>query len=347
MIQLNDYQPRVSFFTNGQLTPSSRFRVYEFLKYPEITFNYGIRPSNFCQKDRFSSFKNLHKASVLAKDICISGAKGDRLFLQRMLIYKNNIMLERLLFKFAKNGVIVDFDDAIYLKNPSFSYSVENADIIIAGNSYLAEWASKYSKNVKVIPTCIDTDRFSINENKEADNRDNITIGWTGTKGNLKYLGVVADSLRLLKDKYNFKLLLIGDFDRPPSMLNGLQVEIVRWNEKDEVHQLRKMDIGLMPLADDEWTKGKCGFKLLQYMAVGVLAVGSRVGVNAEIIQDGANGFLCSSEMEWYQKLDMILSDYKFGSYEPIIEAARKTIEASYSINSQYSNFFNAITELK
>jgi glycosyltransferase involved in cell wall biosynthesis len=198
-----------------------------------------------------------------------------------------------------------------------------------------------------VIPTCIDTDRFSINENKEADNRDNITIGWTGTKGNLKYLGVVADSLRLLKDKYNFKLLLIGDFDRPPSMLNGLQVEIVRWNEKDEVHQLRKMDIGLMPLADDEWTKGKCGFKLLQYMAVGVLAVGSRVGVNAEIIQDGANGFLCSSEMEWYQKLDMILSDYKFGSYEPIIEAARKTIEASYSINSQYSNFFNAITELK
>jgi glycosyltransferase involved in cell wall biosynthesis len=347
MVKPIDCQPRVSFFTNGELTPSSRFRVYEFLKFPEISFEYSVRPSNFSQKDRFSSFSNFIKAGALAKDIFNAGKKGDRFFLQRMLVYKNNIALERLLFKYAKNGVIVDFDDAIFLGNPRFSYSVQNADLTIAGNSILAEWASKYSKNVKIIPTCIDTDRFFVRENRLVGEQDCITIGWTGTKDNLKYLGVVADSLRRLNSKYNFKLLLIGDFDKPPGILSDLRVEIFRWNEKDEVSQLKEIDIGLMPLVDDEWTRGKCGFKLLQYMAVGVLSIGSRVGVNAEIIKDGKNGFLCSSENEWYKKLEMVLSDYKLGTYDPVVEVARSTVEDFYSIRSQYDNFIDAVIELK
>jgi len=334
----------VSFFTNGINTPSSRFRIYQFLDKVQDEFNYNIYPlatEKGTEKNYFSKGNRLfHRVINLASAII----RGDRILIQKMLIFRNNINLEKLVFSSAKNGVIVDFDDSIFIQHPKFSYSIANADLVIVGNSFLADWATNFTNNVKIIPTCIDTSRFTFNKFKSFQKE--IVIGWTGTKGNLYYIEEIANVLTLLKKKYRFKFTIISDSDKVPTFLNELSPIMLYWDKEKEVEQLKLLDIGIMPLPDNQWTRGKCGFKLLQYMATGTLAIGSAVGVNKEIIVNGKNGLLCSSKEDWYAKIEWALKNYGSSDFIEILSNARKTIVNKYSIECNLNHFIKAITKL-
>lgn len=338
---------KVSFLTNGVNTPSSRFRVHQFLDLIKDEFRYDIHPGGFVSGVCCSSLRNVIHAADRARKIVFDGTNGSRFFVQRMLLYRNNILLEKLLFSNAKNGVIVDFDDAIFLSNPRFSYTVGNADMVVAGNTFLADWASTYSSNIKIIPTCVDSTRYHVNRSYSAHDSGNITVGWTGTKDNLIYLEHIAKSLYTLQKKYKFRFLLISDSDNTPRFLERMSVEHVRWSKSKEIEQLGAIDIGLMPLPDNDWVRGKCGFKLLQYMATGSIAIGSDIGVNNEIISDGENGFLCASLDDWYSKIEWALSNYGSHSYIDMVNKARTTVINQYSIQAHIGGFVEAVVDLK
>lgn len=338
---------KVSFLTNGVNTPSSRFRVYQFLDLIQDEFEYRIYTSGFMPDVCCSLLRNIVHAIDRARKIVFDSTNGSRFFIQRMLLYRNNVFLEKLLFLNAKNGVIVDFDDAIFLSNPNFMYTVSCADVVIAGNNFLADWASAYSSNVKIIPTCVDTVRYHIDRSYSAHDLRNITVGWTGTKDNLIYLEPIADTLYALQKKYRFKFLLVTDSDGTPHFLERMSVEHVRWTKSKEIEQLGAIDIGIMPLPDSDWARGKCGFKLLQYMATCSMAIGSDVGVNNEIISDGENGFLCSSLDDWYSKIEWALLNYGHHNYIDIISKARSTVVNQYSVYAHMGSFVDAVVNLK
>lgn len=338
---------KVSFLTNGKHTPSSRFRVEQFIDKINDEFDYKVRPGGFQSESSFSTAFNAARAVNRAREIVFDGSLGRRFFIQRMLLYRNSIMLERLLFATAKDGVIVDFDDAIFLKNPKFAYTVRHADLVIAGNKFLAEWAASLNTNVKVIPTCVDHDRYAVERDSSFGSNRRVRIGWTGTKGNLVYLEPLAAVLRELRRKHDFQFVLIADIDEPPSFLKSIPVEVLRWDRAKEIEQLAEIDIGLMPLPDTDWARGKCGFKLLQYMATGAVAVGSAIGSNTEIIMHGENGLLCKSSDEWADHLDWVLQEHESSDVSRLIENARRTITDRYSVSANRESFVTAIREVR
>lgn len=339
----------VSFFVGGLNSPASRFRIYQFLDSFNDEFDYNVYP--FCKNkyylepEVFSKSKNVLRACLSSMNIVNASLNNNRFFIERMLLYKN-IALEKLIFSLAKNGVIVDFDDSIFIGNPNFSYTVKNSDIVIAGNSFLAEWASQYSKKVKVIPTCVNLERYTIDNSKVENYKLPITIGWTGTRGNIEYLERITKPLRILQSQFEFKFVLITDERKIPSFLNEIEVLLLPWDRNREIEQLKTLDIGLMPLPDNLWTRGKCGFKLIQYMAVGILAVGSDVGMNKEIINDGEDGFLCSDEDDWHDKLKWCLSSFGGTKFNKIIKSGHQKVVDKYSVEANRNLWFDSIINL-
>ena len=337
----------VTFLTNGENTPSSRFRVQQFVEHVAEEFDYRVRPGRFMTGTSYSRYVNAFHTGNRAREILVDGLTGRRFFIQRMLIYRNDVALEKLLFSVAKDGVIVDFDDAIFLANPNFAYTVRRADLVVAGNAFLAEWASSFAQNVKVIPTCVDHERYLVERqpNRPVDRK--IRVGWTGTKDNIVYLQPLAGILCKLQRKYKFDFVLVSDSDFLPAFLTGMDVQMVRWSRVREVEQLADIDIGLMPLPRDDWARGKCGFKLLQYMATGAVAIGSAVGANKEIIEHGRNGLLCESVDDWAAGLEWIVSEFDTEGIRHMAVEARNTIVNQYSVAANWDSFTKAITELR
>jgi glycosyltransferase involved in cell wall biosynthesis len=244
--------------------------------------------------------------------------------------------------------IVYDFDDAIWLPN----YSEHNAAFhrlkmykkvcfsmrwsykIAAGNDYLAEFAKKYNKNVVILPTTIDTEhhhnQIKIHQNKT------LTIGWTGTLTTMRYLNDVVPVLRELEEEFEFKTLIISN-QAPDFNLRGLVFQ--HWNKETEIEDLLKLDVGLMPLEDDIWAKGKCGFKALQYMALGIPPLVSPVGVNTQIVAHAENGFVCAAQQDWYQSIKRLLTEPELRA--KLGESARKTVEKNYSVISQKDKFLS------
>lgn len=211
--------------------------------------------------------------------------------------------------------VIYDFDDAImysdkhtdrpsHKRQKSFKRTVRLADMVIAGNSYLAEHARKSNTSVNVLPTGLDTHIYK----PKADlKNNNLHLVWIGSKSTLGYLAELKPALEKIGSRFdNVVLRIICDafFD-----LNNLEVEKCLWSLKKEVVDLVTSDIGLAPLPDNRFTRGKCGFKILQYAAAGLPVVASPVGANAEYIQDGTNGFYAVDDSDWIEKISLLLKD--------------------------------------
>ena len=216
-------------------------------------------------------------------------------------------------------------------------------NMVFVGNTFLADYAKKYNNNVKVVPTTIDTDYYT--PKKLNHNKNKICIGWTGSLTTIKHLNTALPVLKALKDKYQEQIYfkLIADV---PLINNLVEFKFCKWSKNQEVEDLSEIDIGIMPLPNDEWSKGKCGFKGLQYMALGIPAVMSPVGVNTEIIQDEVNGFLADKEDEWITKLSKLIESAHLR--EQLGEAGRKTVLERYSFHSQkdrYIHFFNDLLE--
>ena len=233
--------------------------------------------------------------------------------------------------------MIFDFDDAVfvayvspsngylsYLKFPAKTKTIcRLATHVIAGNPYLADYARQTNDNVSIVPTTIDTDKYEVLPRKE---NELPVIGWSGSFSTVQHLDSLAGALRRLARKENFRLLVIGT---PVYKIDGVDVEALPWRSATEVSDLRQIDIGIMPLPDEAWSRGKCGLKALQYMALGIPTVCSPVGVNSEIIQDSVNGFLAGTEDEWVAKLTQLLNDSKLRAR--LGAAGRETVETKYS----------------
>jgi glycosyltransferase involved in cell wall biosynthesis len=237
---------------------------------------------------------------------------------------------------------VFDFDDSIFLhytyispvsrylrllKFPKKTGAIcRLASHVIAGNSYLASYASHFNKHVTIVPSTIDTDSYTVENPKPAS--DPPVIGWTGSYSTVQYLDTLRLTLQRLARRERFKLRVIGV---PHYQLDGVAVEAIPWRAETEVADLRAIDIGIMPLPDDEWTRGKCGMKALQYMALGIPTVCSPIGVNSTIIRDNENGLLAATENQWISQLTNLLHSPSLR--ERLGNAGRATIEAEYSMS--------------
>jgi glycosyltransferase involved in cell wall biosynthesis len=232
--------------------------------------------------------------------------------------------------------VVVDFDDALYLPDASpanaWTRRVKRGDKVAAlcrmarhvtvGNAVLAEFASGHARAVTVVPSTIDTDVYQVAP-RPANPRP--VVGWTGSPTTVPHLLGLVPALRRLRRSTDFELRVIGG----TVAIAGLDVQCRPWSAATEVEDLRALDVGVMPLPDDEWSRGKCGMKALQYMALGIPPVVSPVGANRTIVQDGVNGVLAATEDEWVDALGRLLADAPL--CQRLGEAARRTVEDCYS----------------
>ncbi len=281
----------------------------------------------------------------------------DLIIIQREAFMTGSTRFEK---RLAASGVpvIYDFDDAIWLMDVSeanrrlswlkaprkTSKLIGLADLVIAGNEYLADHARQYNGKVEVIPTVIDTDIYtSAPAEPRADDR--VVIGWTGSYTSLSYLKQELPMLRELHARWGerimFRVISDRDLEAP-----GLPVENIRWSSATEVQALAGIDIGIMPLPDDEWSRGTCGFKGLQYMGMGKAVVLGRVGVNKVIVQEGHNGLLAGSQEEWVAALGQLIASPDLRGR--LGAEARRTVEERYSVKAwrdRYLTIFKNLIE--
>lgn len=238
--------------------------------------------------------------------------------------------------------IVYDLDDAVFLhsahsspfnryfrslKFPGKTGTIcKLASHVIAGNSYLADYAARFNQNVTIVPTTIDIKKYTVDDSRVAGNPP--VIGWTGSHSTVPYLNSIRRVFMRLAEKENFRLRIVSA--AADYQIDGVDVETILWRPETEVADLRAIDIGIMPLPDDEWARGKCACKALQYMALGIPSVCSPVGVNPTIIQDGVNGLLAATEDEWIEKLTGLLHSPSLR--ERLGNAGRATVEAEYSM---------------
>ncbi|MGN6648242.1 MAG: glycosyltransferase family 4 protein [Cytophaga sp.] len=204
----------------------------------------------------------------------------------------------------SSRPIVFDLDDAIWLdEGAGFTDKiVTGADCVFAGNNYLADWVSKYNQNVKIIPTAVDTKIYFPETNT---NKNRFVIGWIGTSGNYKYLLNIINALKVFFDKRKDAVLKIIA-DRYPVELEQISgnIEFVPWHPMGHVQAMRDFSVGIMPMQNDEWTKGKCSFKMLQYMAMGLPVLVSPFGMNKEILGQGDIGLGPVSDNDWYDAIE-------------------------------------------
>jgi glycosyltransferase involved in cell wall biosynthesis len=241
--------------------------------------------------------------------------------------------------------LVFDFDDAIYLPgsgemkpNPLMrllrrpektSRIIELSAAVIAGNEHLQRYASQYNDNITVIPTPVDTDHFR--PRPKTTDLDKVIVGWIGSNTTAPYLKMVEPALQELEARYSqVELRIVGGSIRPAGLS---QVSLRPWGLESELREMHRFDIGIMPMPDTEWTRGKCGFKALFYMGVGLPSVSSPVGITTDIVQDGVNGFLASTTEQWVERLSMLVESADLR--RQIGQAGRQTVEEKYSLSTQ------------
>lgn len=233
---------------------------------------------------------------------------------------------------------IVNYDDAVFYRysmhpNPLIRRALgnkidsvmKNAEIVIAGNGYLADHARRAgAARVEILPTVVDLVRYP---GSPAGANDVFTVGWIGSPSTAKYLKEIAPALADVCSGGRAKLRLIGS---GPVDLPGVPVEILPWSEDSEIADLESCDAGIMPLCDGLWEKGKCGLKLIQYMACGLPVVVSPVGMNNELVKEGVNGFFARDNAAWVTALAALRDDRALR--QRLGRSGRKTAEAEYSL---------------
>ncbi len=217
----------------------------------------------------------------------------------------NEVLFERALLAINQR-VIFDFDDAIFLGPRGerlARWMCEHAAWVTPGNDYLAEWARQWTDRVTIVPTVIDTDRYVSREWRDADFDRPMRVGWTGSDSSITgTLFPHLETLARAQKELGFELVIISN-SRPSLPVAGLSWTFQPWRAEDEGSLGRMFDVGIMPLVDDRFQRGKCGLKLLQCMAAGLPTIGSPVGVSADIVQDGVTGFLATTVDEWVEAL--------------------------------------------
>lgn len=252
------------------------------------------------------------------------------------------VYIQRLLFDPIKLAIIralahrlvYDFDDAVMFgtkgESPTrmrkFKNMVSRADLVLAGNHFLLEEAKKYRREgVFYVPTVVDTGDYPVKEHTDISP---VTVGWIGSSSTLKYLDMIGELFTATGTDNTIRFKVIAD--RPPSIENK-DVIFERWTSEGEKSALLSLDMGIMPLRDDIWSKGKCGLKLIQYMATGLPSITHPIGAALEIVEDGFNGFIRADMDGWIESVEMLARDALLR--KKMGRAARATVEERYSLH--------------
>lgn len=328
----------------SSLGPSSRIRFYQYIPYliacgvklqvaPLLddyyvrSFYAGERPSN-------SSVFMAYVSRIIK---LVNSRSFDLLWIEKELFPWLPPLAESLI---TGLGIpyVVDFDDAVFhrydlhnnsiiraLLGGSIDTIMRRATTVVVGNDYLAERARQAKAyQIEYLPSVVDINQYSVHEKTGGQFR----IGWIGSPVTAPYIGSIREALQEAIQKINARLVLVGSGDRDP--LPGLEKDILNWSEDSEVTDIQSFDVGIMPLTDGPFERGKCGYKLIQYMACGLPVIASPVGVNSRIVEQGKTGFLASSSEDWIRGLLMLSRDT--GMRQGFGMAGRKKVEREYSL---------------
>ena len=339
--------------------PSARFRIYQYIPY---LINKNIKIDiNTIFTTYFYDIKNKKGIKWLIIKICLlifflikrifiilKIKNYDIIFIQREAFPFFTPLFEKLIRKYA-NKIIYDFDDAIYtsptkwknwrdyLRNPNNVGKVcELADVVIVGNKNLYNYAIQYNKNSFIVPTTYQIHKIPVKEKIKT-----LTIGWIGSWTTLINLNIIKNVIKELAKNHNFNFKIIGAENIYEFIINSVNIEYVLWKEENEIKDISSFDIGIMPLYNTVWEQGKCGFKIIQYMSLGIPVVASPVGVNKDIINHGCNGYIAETESNWFNCLDEIITNTNLR--ESMGKEASKTIKNNFSFDNNCEKLYEII----
>ncbi len=326
---------RVLFLIQGWKVASARYRVLQYLPYLQqngVTAEVTPFPQSPLEKWR------------LYRKV----ADFDLLFIHR----KRFPLWEQEAIRKKAKKIVYDFDDAVMYRNSRargpysrtrrkrFAKMMQVCNYALAGNSFLEGEARRYADAVMVFPTSLDMSRYSMKSYSEK--KENVTLGWIGDHGSIHYLRGLRPVFEELGRRFpNLRLKIVCDtfFD-----CDNLQVVKKPWKAEDEISDLHSFDIGLMPLMDDLWSRGKCALKILQCQGVGVPVVCTPVGVNEDVVAEGINGYRASTHEEWVEKLSRLIGEPE--RWEEMGIVGRKKVLEGYSLEANAPRLLTALTKL-
>ncbi len=354
---MNTETPLIHFWVPYpvKVAPSQRFRVELFL--PVLDENgYCYELLSFLDQNAwdvlYKKGNNALKAWGTLKGFfrgirhLFLSIKADYVFLHREAASVGPPVFEWLLAKVFRKKIIYEYDDAIWIpggEKISFikkflkaTWKVRNickwSYKVVGGNEFLCDYARKYNENVILIPTVVDT-RYGHYKMKEQHSGGRIVVGWTGTHTTLHNLEEIEHLIPELKKELDFDFLIISN--KPPDW--KFDFIFKKWEATTEQEDLLKMHIGVMPLKKGPWFEGKCGFKLIQYLACGIPAIASPVGVNGKIVHHGIDGFIAYNEEEWKSYIKTLIRDASLR--KKMAEKGRTHMEKEYSLDSCSTDF--------
>ncbi|TFB14176.1 glycosyltransferase family 1 protein [Filobacillus milosensis] len=340
---------KILFFTDSKLTSPSRYRIFQYQKYlkkDKIKAKYSKLYS-----ERFHYFRMKYRNNFLGKIVLsfnwlFAAIKRliifflftpfyDIVHINRDFIPNVNVRFKWYLDLF-NTKLVYEFDDALFLtQKPTdkIKYLISASNQVISGNEYLNNYAERFNQNTVIIPTVVDKDLYSDIE-KDSKNDKTFIIGWIGAPTTIENLDIIVEPLNRFVDKYNnvhFKFICDDDHGYLDKINNS---SFVKWNLSTYLKELSEIDIGVMPLYDNEFNKGKCGFKLIQYLALGKPIIASPVGVNVEIIEKSKAGLLSDTDDQWFDELENIYVNKDL--YQKFSLNANKAFNNIYNTNKQY-----------
>lgn len=352
------------FVAHPELDAGARYRVYQFRTHFEAA-GYECVVAPFSSAELFAVLrKDGHVAAKVwgmlvgtlrrAAQILSSGGY-DAVVINREVFPFFAPLWEKAVLKRNCN-VIFNFDDAIYAGHPDTSsfrhpmlyrlkYGTGVDEVmrrctrVIAGNRILAEYARKLNPEVCVIPTVVDCDYYRYRDPRSRTGNP-VTIGWMGSASTAPYLTIVEEALKRVDATFPGQVQF-RFFGAPDYELEVADNESLPFRLSSEITDLQSLDVGIMPMPDTEWTRGKCAFKAVQYMACGAATVASPVGITGDLIQHGENGFLANSSDQWFDLLARLVTERSLRV--ELARRARKTVETGYSLQTWGPVFVRAV----
>jgi glycosyltransferase involved in cell wall biosynthesis len=316
---------RVAAFTGGKSVPSARFRVRQYIE-PLDRLGIAVQerwPSLGAYPPRQQWLRPPWLLGTIAERIpdIVGGWRDDITFLQREMV-STLPLLEGL----TRRPRLLDVDDAVHLFRGGWVARrlAGVADMVVVGNAWLAEAWRRWSTSVEILPTAVDTARYTVSPLPECP-----IIGWIGTSGNLRHVERIAPALEQVCRRFPQLTIAICS-DRCPDLF-GLPVSHVPWRADVEPAFLSSLTVGIMPLEDSPWERGKCSFKMLQYMAAGRPCVVSPVGMNNEILSQGQVGMTATTIPQWVEALSTLVADR--ATAEDMGATGRKLAVDRYSLS--------------
>ncbi len=339
---------KILFFSIGDLgISSSRARVYEYLPYfRERGVHVVIIPLVQYERGEGKTENKWVRYGRQIKQV-LSMIQKSPLFevvvIQRVVLPS---FLHSLLRRRSRK-MVYDLDDAVYLmlnerRQASFKKRLFSYDGVIASNDFLREELSPHAKKTISLPTCVNTSYLVPNFERTNSQNNKVKIGWIGTPHTEKYMPMLTSVFAKLKESHlPFELNLVSS---GKVLFQDIPVNAKRWCRATELADLQEMDIGIMPLPEGKWEQMKSGYKILQYMAVGIPVVASGVGVNPILVKHGENGFIANTDWEWIRYLSMLLNDSN--RRKQVGENGRRFVEKNFDHGVHFERLYQFLSSV-